>query len=71
VRLDIRIPIGWLFTLIGALLVIEGLLTGAPTTGAARGLNINAWWGGVLVVFGVGMLLLARRRAATLCKEAG
>ena len=61
-RLDIRAPIGWLFTLIGALLAGYGLLTGAPSTGTAAGLNINAWWGAVLAVFGIAMLLSTRRR---------
>ena len=58
-RLDIRLPLGLLFTLIGALLVIYGITQGfASTTG---GLNLNADWGAVLILFGVGMLLLARR----------
>jgi hypothetical protein len=70
-KLDIRVPIGLLFTLIGALLVGYGLLTGAPLHGAAAGFNINAWWGAVLVLFGVGMLLLARRYAALARKGAG
>jgi len=35
--LDIRLPIGLMFSLIGALLVITGLLNGAD----ARSLNIN------------------------------
>ena len=63
-KLDIRAPIGWLFTLIGALLGAYGLLTGAPSTGTAGGLNINAWWGAVLAVFGIAMLLATRRRPA-------
>jgi hypothetical protein len=61
-KLDIRAPIGWLFTLIGALLVGYGLLTGASSTHAAGGLNINAWWGAVLAVFGIAMLLSTRQR---------
>ena len=47
VKLDIRIPIGLLFTLIGALLAGYGLLNGAPMRGAAAGFNINAGWGAV------------------------
>jgi hypothetical protein len=61
-KLDIRAPIGWLFTLIAALLIGYGLLTGAPSTGAAAGLNINVWWGAVLAVFGIAMLLSTRRQ---------
>ena len=70
-KLDIRIPIGFLFTLIGALLVGYGLLNGAPMRGAAVGFNINAEWGAVLVLFGVAMLLLARRHAASARRGAG
>jgi hypothetical protein len=62
-KLDIRGPIGWLFTLIGALLGGYGLLTGAPPTSTAGDLNINAWWGAVLAVFGIAMLLLTWRRS--------
>lgn len=61
--LDIRLPIGLLFTVIGALLVAQGLIQGAVAGGAAAGLNVDLWWGGVLLVFGAGMLLFARRRA--------
>jgi predicted cobalt transporter CbtA len=70
-KLDIRIPIGMLFTLIGALLVLQGVVSGAPLQGAAAGLNINVWWGAVVVVFGVGMLLLACRHVAALRKGSG
>jgi uncharacterized membrane protein HdeD (DUF308 family) len=57
--LDIRWPIGLMFTLIGALLVITGLLQGPD----ARSLNVNIdlIWGIILLVFGVLMLLGAMR----------
>jgi len=53
--LDIRWPIGLMFTLIGALLVVFGLAKGAEST--SLGININLIWGVVLLVFGVLMLL--------------
>ena len=53
--LDIRWPIGLMFTLIGALLVVFGLAKGAEST--ALGVNINLVWGVVLLVFGALMLL--------------
>jgi len=53
--LDIRWPIGLMFSLIGALLVITGLVNGADAR--ALNLNINLWWGVVLLVFGAFMLL--------------
>ena len=57
--LDIRWPIGLMFTLIGALLVIYGLATGANTElyKSSLGININLIWGAVLLVFGVLRLL--------------
>ena len=53
--LDIRWPIGLMFTLIGVLLVIQGALTGPSPQ--ALGINIDLIWGAVLLVFGVLMLL--------------
>jgi hypothetical protein len=63
--LDIRIPMGLLFTLVGALLVIYGVSSDAPAV-TLYGVNINTGWGGVLLGFGLAMLLLARRRVARL-----
>lgn len=52
--LDIRWPIGLMFTLIGALLAGYGAVNGA--TPVSLGININLIWGIVLLVFGVLML---------------
>jgi protein-S-isoprenylcysteine O-methyltransferase Ste14 len=52
--LDIRWPIGLMFSLIGAILVIMGLVS--PGMSNSLDININLWWGLVLVVFGVLML---------------
>ena len=60
--LDIRWPIGIMFTLISVLLIIEGLLTGPSQK--ALGLNIDLWWGLGLLVFGALMLLGAVRGGA-------
>jgi hypothetical protein len=48
-----------MFTLIGALLALNGLLTSSDTAMYERslGININLIWGLVLLVFGVLMLL--------------
>lgn len=53
--LDIRWPIGLMFTLIGALLAVFGLVK--STESVSLGININLVWGIVLLVFGVFMLL--------------
>ena len=61
--LDVRVPIGALFTLLGILLTVYGYLTPGTTSAAfARGGQINLWWGLVMVIFGALMLLLARPR---------
>jgi hypothetical protein len=65
-KLDIRVPIGVLFSLLGALLIVYGLLAGPSAVAAAAGVNLNAWWGTVLLVFGVAMLALARRATLAL-----
>ena len=59
--LDIRLPIGMMFTLIGALLAINGFLTKADTALDHRSLdiNINLIWGSVLLIFGGLMLMFA------------
>jgi hypothetical protein len=59
-QLDIRTPIGWLFTLIGALLILQGSFGAAPMQAAVAGLNIDIAWGGVLAAFGAAMFLLRR-----------
>jgi hypothetical protein len=57
--LDIRWPIGLMFSLIGVLLVIEGVATGASDK--SLGINIDLRWGIVLVIFGALMLAGAIR----------
>jgi len=59
--LDIRFPIGLLFTIAGSLLGIYGLASDPSIYARSLGININLWWGAVLLVFGLVMLLLARR----------
>jgi hypothetical protein len=52
--LDIRYPIGMMFTLIGLLLAGTGLLNGGTVSiaGTDIGVNINLIWGTVLFLFG-------------------
>jgi hypothetical protein len=63
--LDLRWPIGLMFSLIGALLVIYGLITGSSPEIYTRslGININLYWGLLLAVFGGAMLTMAWRGA--------
>jgi hypothetical protein len=60
--LDIRTPIGLMFTIFGALLTGWGLLTrGSDIYRKSLGSNVNLEWGAVLLVFGGVMLWLGRR----------
>jgi len=63
--LDIRWPIGLMFTLIGGMLAIFGLATysNAELYEGSLGININLIWGIVLLVFGLWMLIMAIRGA--------
>jgi predicted CDP-diglyceride synthetase/phosphatidate cytidylyltransferase len=69
--LDIRWPIGIMFTLISVLLIIQGLVagTGQKLLDININININLWWGIVLLVFGVLMLLGALRGGKTPPKD--
>ena len=63
--LDIRLPIGAMFTLFGLLLVVYGLVSDNSIYQRSLGLNVNLGWGAVLLIFGVVMLVLGRRGTAT------
>jgi protein-S-isoprenylcysteine O-methyltransferase Ste14 len=60
--LDIRWPIGLMFTLIGAILVVCGFVTNsdAEMYKCSLGMNINLIWGVLLLIFGLLMLISAR-----------
>jgi ABC-type branched-subunit amino acid transport system permease subunit len=60
--LDIRAPIGGLFTLLGVMLAGYGLVAGSRTVSdVAPVTNVNLWWGLVMLLFGIIMLVLSRR----------
>ena len=59
-RLDIRMPIGMLFLVFGAMLTIFGLLSDRALYVRSLGININFYWGLVMLAIGVVMILLAR-----------
>ncbi len=60
-NLDIRLPIGMLFTLLGVLLVGYGVISGPAIYQRSLGHNVNLVWGLVLLAFGAFMLVLGRR----------
>jgi ABC-type antimicrobial peptide transport system permease subunit len=64
--LDLRVPSGWFFTVLGLILLGMGIF--APETRAALSdANVNLYSGLAMLVFGLFMLLMAwraSRRAA-------
>jgi len=59
-KLDLRLPMGLLFTILGVLLTGFGLVSDDAIYARSLGINVNLWWGLVLVAFGLVMLGLAR-----------
>jgi len=59
--LDIRLPIGGLFTVLGSLLAGYGLVSQKQLYERSLGINVNLEWGLVMLVFGVIMVALGRR----------
>lgn len=57
---DLRLPIGIMFSLYGAMLVIYGLISDKAIYERSLGININLVWGGVMLAFGLVMFWLAR-----------
>lgn len=51
--LDLRLPIGALFLIIGLLLAGYGWMS--------SGMEVDRWWGLVMALFGLVMVTLARR----------
>jgi multisubunit Na+/H+ antiporter MnhG subunit len=61
VRIDIRLPIGLLFSVFGILLTAFGAFSGKDLYHRSLGINVNLWWGLPMLLFGVAMLLLAKK----------
>jgi hypothetical protein len=59
--IDIRLPIGILFSLLGLILTAYGIFGDTSRYRQTLGVNINLVWGIVLLAFGLVMLLLGRR----------
>jgi protein-S-isoprenylcysteine O-methyltransferase Ste14 len=63
--MDLRLPIGGLFVVLGVILGIFGVMTNGDTVMYQRsgGMNINLIWGVVMLAFGALFLVLAQRAA--------
>ena len=54
---DLRSPLGLLLAFYGVILMANGAIEGTRVLEV----NVDLWWGVVLLVFGTAMLYLARR----------
>jgi hypothetical protein len=57
---DLRVSIGLLLLGCGVVLLLHGIVVGT----LVLDININLWWGAVLIVFGGAMTYLGTRRRA-------
>ncbi|HUA99693.1 MAG TPA: hypothetical protein VMA34_15280 [Terracidiphilus sp.] len=72
-NIDLRIPTGMMFTLVGAVLMAFGLSTRENPAfyAQAMGIDVNLWWGVVLLAFGLLLVALGRRGQARIEKGHG
>jgi hypothetical protein len=70
-NLDLRIPLGLMFSLTGLILAVFGLKTNGNATLYAQSLeiNVNLWWGIVLLAFGLTMYIFGQRGQKKAAKE--
>jgi len=61
--LDLRFPIGILFSALALVLIVYGFISDPAIYARSLGINVNLGWGCVLLVFGLAMLWASRRGA--------
>jgi hypothetical protein len=61
--IDVKLPIGLMFSILGFLLTLYGLFTNSNPELYKKsfGININLWSGAVMLIFGIILLLLVKR----------
>lgn len=69
--IDIRLPIGILFSLLGVILTAYGSLADTSRYRQSLDMNINLVWGIALLVFGLVMFLLGRKGARSAVQQSG
>ena len=60
-NLDIRLPIGLMFTIFGVILMAYGLASDPAVYARSLGINMNLYWGGVMLAAGLVLLYFGRR----------
>jgi hypothetical protein len=59
--LDVRVPVGLMFAIMGVLLAGYGLVGDESIYARSLGININLIWGAVMIVTGATLLGLSAR----------
>jgi hypothetical protein len=62
--LDIRVPLGLIFLIIGGIMAIFGLVTHGDVAiyQKSLGVDLNLAWGAIMVVFGAIMFFVGKRK---------
>ena len=63
-QLDVRLPMGLLFLILGIILTGYGLMSDASIYQRSLGDNVNLHWGIIFMIFGGVVLFLARKKKA-------
>jgi hypothetical protein len=67
--LDIRLPIGLMFTVIGMLLTGYGAIADKAIFARSLGINVDLIWGVALLVFGIVFVVAGRRGSTTVASD--
>jgi len=62
VGIDIRLPIGFVFSVVGILMTAFGVASNRAIYQRSLGINVNLYWGLVLLAFGLIMVLLGKKK---------
>jgi len=59
---DLRFPLGLMFAIFGLILIGVGIFSSPDIYHKSLDINVNLWWGLVLLIFGGVMLKLAMHK---------
>lgn len=62
--MDLRLPIGIFFVLVGMIMIVYGVVSPHDIPNITEKVNINLYWGIVLLVFGVPMTIFGWKAEA-------
>ena len=60
--LDLKLPLGGLLCFYGLIMVVYGLFSGKEAYEKSLGININLFWGALILVIGAALLLSSFRK---------